>query len=39
MFKRECKNCGKKSYSSSNKGKWECPYCGKEIEKEKEDEE
>jgi predicted RNA-binding Zn-ribbon protein involved in translation (DUF1610 family) len=37
MFKRECKNCGRKSYSSSNKGKWECPYCGKEIEKENEE--
>jgi len=38
MFKRECKNCGRKSYSSSKKGNWECPYCGKEIEKEKENE-
>jgi|Wag4MinimDraft_7_1082656.scaffolds.fasta_scaffold00034_12 predicted RNA-binding Zn-ribbon protein involved in translation (DUF1610 family) len=38
MFKRECENCGKKSYSSSEKGKWECPYCGKEIKQEKEKE-
>ena len=38
MVSKKCSNCGKKSYSSSEKGKWECPYCGKDINNEKENE-
>lgn len=27
LFIKKCSNCNHKSYSSSNKGDWVCPYC------------
>ena len=34
MIAKVCPSCGKTSYSSTSRGGWECPYCGKEIEEE-----
>jgi len=31
MVRKTCPGCGRKSYSASDTGKWECPYCGKDI--------
>ncbi|MGC7870037.1 hypothetical protein ACPUYX_00745 [Desulfosporosinus sp. SYSU MS00001] len=31
MNRRTCPDCGGRSYSSSDKGKWDCPYCGKDM--------
>jgi len=26
-----CPNCSRASYSASDRGVWNCPYCGKDI--------
>lgn len=31
MFEKICVYCHNKSYSASEKGKWCCPICGKDI--------
>lgn len=31
MFKKTCYSCGKDSYSATQKGKWLCPYCNKDL--------
>lgn len=31
MFLRRCDKCGNSSYSSSEKGEWLCPICGKDL--------
>ncbi|WP_159432614.1 hypothetical protein [Halanaerobium congolense] len=30
-YKKKCPDCKGKSYSSSKKTKWTCPYCGKDL--------
>lgn len=31
MKSKTCPDCGKISYSASDYGSWECPYCGEEL--------
>lgn len=31
MFIKICPSCDKKSYSSSKKEEWVCPYCGEDL--------
>lgn len=37
MFRKKCDRCQKYSYSSNAFGKWECPYCFKDISHVKEE--
>lgn len=34
MLVKKCSFCGEKSYSSTDKGNWICPYCGMDISRE-----
>lgn len=35
MLKKTCPNCGKKSFSATDRGKWYCPYCNEDLTGEK----
>lgn len=35
MMQKRCKHCKKHSYSSGDWYRWLCPYCGKDITKQK----
>ena len=30
-YKKKCPDCKGKSFSAYKKGKWKCPYCGKDL--------
>jgi len=31
MKKKECPECGEKSYSATSNGNWDCPNCGADL--------
>ncbi len=31
MYHKTCNHCQEKSYSSSGKGTWQCPYCQNDM--------
>ncbi|MEG6615220.1 hypothetical protein V6C27_02105 [Peptococcaceae bacterium 1198_IL3148] len=31
MYSKKCWACNKTSYSATDKGRWICPYCGKDL--------
>ncbi len=33
MLSKTCTKCGRISYSSSDRDKWTCPYCGENLSK------
>ena len=35
MLRKNCRICGKASYSATERGSWPCPYCDNDLAKEK----
>ena len=35
MLRKNCRICGKASYSASERGSWPCPYCNTDLAEEK----
>lgn len=33
MMKKTCTQCGKDSYSATDRGSWYCPYCNHDLSK------
>lgn len=33
MYRKNCENCNRPSFSSSEFGNWECPVCGSDLTK------
>ncbi len=31
MLCKRCPECGRSSYSASDRGSWICPYCGEDL--------
>lgn len=31
MFRKRCPDCNGDSFSSSDRGKWTCPYCERDL--------